>query len=97
MGRSGTIDAFAGMAAQPSSRRAVDTWVTEPADAPVTTMQALKPYFVLACAAFMVGFVAYLAAFRTLNPPVEAQDGWQATISAPMPPVDAPLTRTKSI
>lgn len=56
----------------------------------------LKPYFVLACVAFFVGFASYLALGRMLAPPALAADDWQASISAPAVP-DQPLARAKHI
>jgi hypothetical protein len=59
----------------------------------------LKPYFLLACVAFFVGFVSYLALGSALgSAQAQVQDDWQATISAPADPVvDAPLARGKQI
>jgi len=58
----------------------------------------LKPYFLLACVAFFVGFVSYLAIGRVLAPPAQAADDWQAAISTPATvPDDAPLARGKQI
>jgi len=62
----------------------------------VNTMnQVLKPYLLLACVAFFVGFVSYLALGSALAPAqAQVQDDWQASISVP---VDAPLARAKQI
>jgi hypothetical protein len=60
-------------------------------------MHVLKPYFLLACVAFMVGFVSYLAVVRGLALPAQAGEDWQASISAPAIPEDAPLVRGKLI
>lgn len=58
----------------------------------------LKPYFVLACVAFFVGFASYLAMGSLLAPAqAQAQDGWPSSISAPADPVDAPLAPSKRI
>lgn len=81
--------------AQPSRAIAVDLRVTGEADQTMRAMDVLKPYFVLACVAFMVGFVSYLGLVRSLAPPVQADNDWQATISAPAP--DAPLARSRAI
>jgi hypothetical protein len=60
--------------------------------------QVLKPYFLLACVAFFVGFVSYLAIGSVMTPAqAQVQDDWQASISAPAAPVDAPLARGKQI
>jgi hypothetical protein len=66
--------------------------------------QVLKPYFLLACVAFFVGFVSYLAVGSALAPAqaqaqaqAQAKDDWQASISAPADPVDPPLARGKQI
>ncbi|MBU1376958.1 MAG: hypothetical protein KKE02_19000 [Alphaproteobacteria bacterium] len=58
----------------------------------------LKPYFLLACVAFVLGFASYLAVGAALVPQATVHDDWQASISAPAaPPADAPLARAKSI
>ena len=60
--------------------------------------QVLKPYFLLACVAFFVGFVSYLAVGSALAPAqAQAQDDWQASISAPADSIDPPLARGKQI
>ena len=60
--------------------------------------QVLKPYFLLACVAFFVGFVSYLALGSALAPAyAQTQDDWQASITTPAEPVDAPLARGKRI
>ena len=60
--------------------------------------QVLKPYFLLACVAFFVGFVSYLAVGSALAPAqAQVQGDWQASISAPANPVDPPLARGKQI
>lgn len=57
----------------------------------------LKPYLLLACVAFFVGFVSYLALGRALAPPAQPADDWQASISAPATPEESPLARGKRI
>lgn len=57
----------------------------------------LKLYFTLACVAFVVGFASYLALGWVMASPAPAVDDWQASISAPAAPVDAPLARGKLI
>ena len=81
---------------QPSRALAVDLKMTGEADVAMRAMDVLKPYFVLACVAFMVGFVSYLGLVRTQFPSAQADDAWQATISAPAAH-DAPLVRSRSI
>lgn len=81
---------------QPSRAIAVDLRMTGEADEAMRAMEVLKPYFVLACVAFMVGFVSYLGLVRSLAPPALADTEWQATISAPAAH-DAPLARSRSI
>ncbi|WP_296598182.1 hypothetical protein [Phenylobacterium sp.] len=57
----------------------------------------LKPYFLLACVAFFVGFASYLAIQRTVAASAPAAFDVTAPISASAPPVDAPLARVRSI
>ncbi|TAJ69340.1 MAG: hypothetical protein EPO51_23400 [Phenylobacterium sp.] len=58
--------------------------------------QVLKPYFLLACVAFFVGFASYLALGSALAPPAAGHDDWQASISTPAV-IDAPLARARRI
>lgn len=77
---------------------AVDKPVTGAPEAAVSEMnQVLKPYFLLACVAFFVGFASYLALGSVLAPPAPAPNDWQASISTPAAPVDAPLARARRI
>jgi hypothetical protein len=59
-------------------------------------MDVLKPYLLLACVAFTIGFVGYWALGRALAP-MEASlaDSWQAPITASAP--DVPLADGKHI
>jgi hypothetical protein len=59
--------------------------------------QVLKPYFLLACVAFFVGFASYLALGSALARTTPLHDDWQASISAPAASVDAPLARARLI
>ncbi len=84
-------------AAQPSPWAPVQPQATGRKEPAVSLMNdVLKPYFVLACVAFFVGFASYLALGRMLAPPAMAADDWQASISAPAVP-DQPLARAKHI
>lgn len=74
---------------------AVDLKVTGEADVAMRAMDVLRPYFVLACVAFIVGFVSYLGVVRGVTPDAQADHDWQATISAPS--YDAPLARSRAI
>ena len=58
----------------------------------------LKPYVLLACVAFIAGFVGYLALDRILISPAAQADDWQASIPARAAPADeAPLAHGKRI
>lgn len=59
--------------------------------------QVLKPYLLLACVAFVVGFASYLAVGSLFTAPAQVPDDWQASISAPAAPIDAALAKTKHI
>lgn len=59
-------------------------------------MDILKPYLLLACVAFTIGFVGYWAVGRALTPAYAAPiDGYQGAISTSTP--DAPLASGKHI
>lgn len=48
-------------------------------------MDVLRPFFLVACVAFAVGFVGYWALGRLAAPGAEAlDDDWKASISAPV-------------
>jgi len=99
-GRSGGLWARAARLSQPSRRAAVDLPVTDAPEAFVQAMnQVLKPYFLLACVAFVMGFASYLAVGGLLgSSAAPIQDDWQASISAPATPAaDAALARSRSI
>jgi drug/metabolite transporter (DMT)-like permease len=57
----------------------------------------LKPYFLLACVAFFVGFASYLVMQRTVSAAAPANFEATAPISASAPPVEASLARLHSI
>jgi len=83
---------------QPSPWTAVDLPVTDAPEARINEMnQVLKPYFLLACVAFVIGFASYLAVGSVLVAPAQVRDDWQASISAPAPSADAPLVKGKLI
>ena len=55
-------------------------------------MTALKPFFLIACVAFVAGFMGYVALTR-ITAPLETvaeapQDSWSSTASAPAPASD---------
>lgn len=76
----------------------VELPVTDAPDGGVNDMnQVLKPYLLLACVAFVLGFASYLVVGRITTAPSGMQDEWQATISAPAPAGDAPLASAKRI
>jgi hypothetical protein len=56
--------------------------------------QALKPYFLLACVAFVLGFTSYLAVGSVFTVQAPVPDEWQASIPVP---ADAPLAKAKHI
>lgn len=58
--------------------------------------QALKPYMLLACVAFVLGFASYLAVGRMMANPGNTETNRPATISAPAP-FEAPLAAGKHI
>ena len=59
-------------------------------------MDILKPYLLLACVAFTVGFVGYWALGRVLTPAYAMpQETYQGPISTSTP--DAPLAEGKRI
>src|SRR4051794_20490566 len=78
--------AFAG--GQPSPWAAVDLQVTKSAQPSVSAMTVLKPFMMVACVAFVAGFMGYLAVARmaTPTPQLQAQapqDSWSSDVSAP--------------
>jgi hypothetical protein len=81
---------------QPSPWALVDQPVAGAPDGRISVMNdVLKPYLLLACVAFFVGFVSYLAVGRALAPP--ATDDAQASISTSAIPDEPPLARGKQI
>lgn len=59
-------------------------------------MEILKPYLLLACVAFTIGFVGYWAIGQALAPAhAGSQDGAASTITTSSP--DVPLTDGKHI
>lgn len=90
-----TISVASAPREQPSRAIAVDLRMAGEADVTMRGMDVLKPYFVLACVAFMIGFVSYLGVVRSMAPPAQADTDWQATISTPA--YDAPLARSRAI
>ena len=50
-------------------------------------MNVLKPFLMLACAAFVTGFMGYLALSRMTAPSAAqtASESWSSTVSAPAP------------
>jgi len=46
-------------------------------------MIVLKPFLMLACVAFVVGFMGYLAIARLTAPAAPPADSWSTTVSAP--------------
>lgn len=54
-------------------------------------MDILRPFLLLACAAFTVGFVGYWSLVGALAPSVSyEQTPWPAQIAAPSPDLSAP-------
>lgn len=83
---------------QPSPGVSVDYPVTDAPEAAASEMNnVLKPYLLLACVAFVMGFASYLAVGGLFSAPAQFQDDWQASISAPAAPIDAPLARARLI
>lgn len=59
-------------------------------------MDILKPYLLLACTAFMIGFTGYWALTRILAPSETlAPAGVERAVSAPVP--DLPLADAKQL
>jgi hypothetical protein len=54
-------------------------------DDSIRPMDVIRPYLVLACLAFVVGFVGYWVVGRPLAPTAAAQDRWEAPVSASGP------------
>lgn len=73
--------------AQPSRRSAVDLAVTKSVAPSVSAMDVLKPFLMLACVAFVTGFVGYLTLSRMTAPSVASAQSevWSSTVSAPAP------------
>lgn len=94
----GAIPTLRRMGSQPSRLGAVELPVTDAPDGGVNDMnQVIKPYLLLACVAFVLGFASYLVVGRILTAPTGVQSDWQATISAPAPAGEAPLAAAKRI
>jgi|GEM_PF-2751812 len=80
---------------QPSPWAAVELPATGRSAPVVSAMtDVLKPYLLLACVAFVVGFAGYLAVGRALAVPAEAAVQAYAPVAAP---AVMPLARTRSI
>lgn len=69
---------------QPASVTSVDYPVTGAIQPQLTNMDILKPYLLLACVAFTIGFVGYWALGRALAPTYETV---QDSYSAPQAPI----------
>jgi hypothetical protein len=74
---------------RPSSAR-VDLQVTGGSEAPIRAMTVLKPFFLVACVAFVAGFAGYCALYRLRTPPVEAASApsaapLQSAVAEPAP------------
>lgn len=81
---------------QPSPWASVDLPATGRSAPVVSAMtDVLKPYLLLACVAFVVGFAGYLAVGRALTVPAEA--GVQAYAPVAAPVATPPLARTRTI
>jgi hypothetical protein len=73
----------AGALPQPSPERVVDHRVTMMNDASIRAMTLLKPYLLLACVAFTIGFVGYwLVGRATVMTPVVPDQTYDAQVSA---------------
>jgi len=93
-----TLAAISTAPSQPSPWASVQHGLGRASEVTSSTMsEVLKPYFTLACVAFVMGFAAYLALGWMMTPAAPPTDDWQASISAPMTPADAPLARAKTI
>jgi hypothetical protein len=46
-------------------------------------MDVLKPFLMLACVAFVTGFMGYLAIVRLSAPGDASSETWSSTVSAP--------------
>lgn len=80
---------------QPSTRAAVESPVTDAPEARISVMNdVLRPYLLLACVAFVLGFASYLAVGSVMTGPAQLQDDWQASISVP---TETPLAQGKLI
>jgi len=75
----------AGALPQPSSEGVVDRQVTMMNDASIRAMDVLRPYLLLACVAFTIGFVGYWVLGGAIAPPGAAEERWDARVSAPLP------------
>lgn len=80
---------------QPSVGASVDYPVTAATQAAPQNMDILKPYLLLACVAFTIGFVGYWALGRALTPVYSAAQEFQGPITTSAP--DAPLADGKHI
>lgn len=49
-------------------------------------MTILKPFFLVACVAFVTGFAGYCAVYRLRTPPAEDAAPLQAAVAEPAPP-----------
>jgi hypothetical protein len=55
-------------------------------DASIRAMDVLRPYLLLACVAFTIGFVGYWALGRTtVAAPAVAEERYDARVSTPLP------------
>ncbi|WP_293677994.1 hypothetical protein [uncultured Phenylobacterium sp.] len=60
----------------------------------MSPMDVLKPFLMLACVAFVTGFMGYLAMARLGAPDDAPAETWSSTVSAP---ADLDLNRGKLI
>jgi zinc transporter ZupT len=74
---------------QPSPWAVVQDEVTKSAAPEVSAMTALKPFFLIACVAFVAGFMGYVALTRITAPDLSVaaapQESWSSTASTPAP------------
>lgn len=83
---------------QPSGQATVEPLTAGASGDVVSAMSnVLKPYFLLACVAFFVGFAGYLAIQRTVADTTIAYGDTTAPTLSPAASPAAPLARARSI
>lgn len=78
---------------QPSAETAVRSFMDAQTETPVQSMDLLRPYLMVACIAFVVGFTAFLAAGWAVSPRTAVAEPYAAPVSTPVIVIDPASAR----